>query len=140
MELSALNYLNDLLKSKRPVEENPSSDMSTLLSKKIAIQRPQQKKRGGIQDALTAERVETANFLNVPLLQVAGLTRDWTTEELYRLRRESQSFTKNPRALWWKLYKQRNNEKRKNRNNKDICRVRKERGKQDKTSGQRTLF
>ena len=143
MEFAILSRLNDLLKSKRVKE--PEYEIGTIIKEP---ERVTKKTRGGIQDSLTAERIQTLNFLNsyikeerdkISLGQILGLTKLWDTDQLYQLRRKAESFTKNPPALWWKLYKQINNDKK--RNYKDIPRVWKERRKQDETTqGQRTLF
>lgn len=66
------------------------------------------KKKGGIQDPLTEQRVLTADFLNIELGQVLGVTKGWTREQLYALRQECMLFKANPQALWWVKWKKLN--------------------------------
>lgn len=51
-----------------------------------------------------------AKLLNRPFRQVAGLTKGWTVDEMYKIRKRAESFIKNPQALAWKLLKQHNEE------------------------------
>ena len=96
-------------------------------------------KKGGIQDPLTEQRALTATFLNIPLLQVCGLTKGWTANQLYRLRTECLLFKANPQALFWKKYKLLN--KTYGRSNKKVLvKGRKERRGSNEEKGQRVLF
>lgn len=105
------------------------------------------KKRGGIRDEKTEQRDLIAKLLKKPIVQIAGLTKDWTAHEMYRTRRSAESFTKNPPALLWKLIKQINNEKKRVRDDnrkkgiEDVSSVGQKRGRENKSEvGQRTLF
>lgn len=73
--------------------------------KQVATSVKVKKTKGGIQDPLTEERVNTATFLNIELGQVLGITKGWTQTQLYTLRQEVMLFKANPQALWWKKWK-----------------------------------
>lgn len=66
------------------------------------------KKVRGATSPESEQRELIAKLLNRPFRQVAGLTKGWTTQELYEIRRKSESFLKNPPALMWMLIKEHN--------------------------------
>lgn len=110
-------------------------------------QQREKKKRGGIRDEKTEQRDLIAKLLKKPIVQIAGLTKDWTAQEMYITRRKAESFTKNPPALLWKLIKEINNEKKRVRDNnkqksiKDVPRMGQKRGRKNESKiGERTLF
>ena len=92
---------------------------------KIKVDLKHYKTKRGVRDELTELRYNIFHLINVPpkpsdikdkkylakwkpmkFSVVCGLTRGFTKQELYSIYRESISFTKNPQALFWKLYKE----------------------------------
>lgn len=68
----------------------------------------QVKKKKGPTSPESEQRELIAKLIDRPFRQVAGLTKGWTLNELYLLRRRAESFSKNPMALMWKLMKEKN--------------------------------
>jgi hypothetical protein len=65
-------------------------------------------KRKGATAEITEQRDLLAKLLNRSFSQVAGLTRNWTIQEMFEIRRKAESFKANPQALAWKLIKEHN--------------------------------
>lgn len=94
--------------------------LSSLIKDRVAL--ATKKKKGGVNDPLTEQRAITAEFLEIPIARVCGMTRGWTADQLFRLHKESIAWTVNPKALWWVLYKKYNKvyAKQKNGETKNI--------------------
>lgn len=102
-----------------------------------------QKRRGGINDPLTEQRAITAEWLGISFGQITGLTRGWKTQQLFILRKEAESFEKNPKALWWKLYKERNKlygKSKKDVHARGLHKMGKTRGTESEIKKQESLF
>ena len=87
-------------KIERDVAENPFSKYEV--------------KKKGAKDPLSEQRDLLAKLLNRPFKQIAGLTKNWTIDELFTTRRSAEAFTKNSQALAWVLIKKLNNAKKTN--------------------------
>lgn len=99
-ELEYLSKVQSFLKVEKEKPINLFEDLLKGVTKK--------KTERKAPNSFITEQIElTANLLGKPYKQVAGLTRDWSFQELYDTRKKAESFTKNPPALWWKLYKER---------------------------------
>lgn len=62
------------------------------------------KKRGGINGQITAIRAQIAEMLDIQIVRVCRMTKNWTHDQMYFLYNECQGFV-NPPALFWKKYK-----------------------------------
>jgi len=118
-------------------EERPSMGLGALLARYEA---PivEQKKKGGINGVLTEQRVRASEILGLPLLRVARMTKGWRGDQLYDLNQKVSTFV-NPPALWWKLYKKIQNERKRHHQELPIS-ERKEGRKKDSGKRQGVLF
>ena len=97
MDWNIINYRKQLER------DEPKTDLfSDTLFAKI------EKKKRGATSLESEQRDLLAKLLNRPFKQVAGLTRGWTNQELFEIRRKAESFKANPTALAWKLIKEHN--------------------------------
>lgn len=129
-------YLNVSLDSNRATAGIMSLAQKYL--EKLPKDIPTKKKRGGLNE-ITDLRLQTAKFLGITIGQVQGLTKNWSIHELFTTLKTAKGFTKNPQALWWVLYKK-NKDNYGRSNKKVLLKNREERGKENSTERQGTLF
>ena len=67
-----------------------------------------EKKKRGANSEASELREKYSLLLKRPFKAIAGLTRGWTNDELYRIYNESMKFTPNPGALLWTKIKTHN--------------------------------
>lgn len=93
-----------LINTRKQLErDEPTTDLfSDKLFAKI------EKKKRGATSLESEIRDNISKLLNRPFRQVAGLTKGWTTDEMYITYNKAKSFKANPAALMWKLIKEKN--------------------------------
>jgi len=97
---------------------------------------PKKKRRGGLNE-ITDLRKQIADMLSISTARVAHMTKGWKIHDIFVLYKKSQNFV-NPPALFWKLYR---HEKNRRKDQEDLCRIWKDRGKHNKEEiRQKTLF
>jgi hypothetical protein len=103
--------------------------------------KPLLKKRGGIVGPLTEQRDIASKILNLPIARVGRMTKGWSVDQLYRLNKTAQGFTKNPPALWWLEYKKvKDKYGKKTVHKSDVRKVGEDGGSNIKEEGQKLLF
>lgn len=94
----------NIINYRRQLErDEPKTDLfSDTLFAKI------EKKKRGATSPESEVRDNIAKLLSRSFKQVAGLTKGWTTDEMYVTYNKAKSFKANPAALMWKLIKEKN--------------------------------
>jgi len=92
---------------------------------------------------ITDLRQQTAQLIGKPVAQVFGLTRGWSSSQIYQVLKVAQSFTANPGACWWVIWKQKNpiyGKSKKEIKDQRLQEIRERRWRKIKATGQQELL